>query len=72
MDEINQIKCPVHLLYGAKDKIYYPLEDGLDIMTAIGPKKCTLTTFPNAAHYLHMEHPKKTADYVYKFIDDCE
>ncbi len=43
-EEVKQIKVPVKLLYGTKDKVF-PVEDAFDIKDAISGS-CSITGLP--------------------------
>ena len=67
---MKQIKCPVKLLYGTRDK-YFPLEDALEIKEAIG-SYCSITGIPMCSHYGHVEYPHAIAYHILKFYDEVE
>ena len=69
-EEVKQIKVPVKLLYGTKDK-FFPVEDAFDIKDAI-PGSCSITGLPMCNHYAHVEHPYIVSHHILKFIDEVE
>jgi pimeloyl-ACP methyl ester carboxylesterase len=67
-EKLNELKMPVKLVYGMKDKVC-PLESGLD-----WKQRCEDTTqvkvtgFPNARHFPIEEQEKNSIEHILEFI----
>ena len=69
-DRLNDLKMPIKLIYGMKDKVC-PMESGLEWKEQYGESGDTplkVTGFPNARHFPLEEQEKNSIEHILDFI----
>lgn len=69
-DRLNELKMPIKLIYGMKDKVC-PMESGLEWKEHYGESGDTplkVTGFPNARHFPLEEQEKNSIEHILDFI----